>query len=161
MAEKEAAEQTHPETVSQPAKLRFGRRKMKKYLYVVKTQIIKSLTYEFNVYGNIIMPHDQDSDDEGSSRASALCDLCDGVGSDQLADCRSVRDDCIYGGEYRCADPGEEASAPASVGKHYSDLVFPGRCREGSQPAAVSNTRPAGIPSTGMCRMKYRAEGPI
>ena len=27
----------------------------KKYLYVVKTQIIKSLTYEFNVYGNIIM----------------------------------------------------------------------------------------------------------
>ena len=28
---------------------------MKKYLYVVKTQIIKSLTYEFNVYGNIIM----------------------------------------------------------------------------------------------------------
>ena len=28
---------------------------MKKYLYVVKTQIIKSLTYEFNVYGNIVM----------------------------------------------------------------------------------------------------------
>ena len=28
---------------------------MKKYLYVVKTQIIKSMTYEFNVYGNIIM----------------------------------------------------------------------------------------------------------
>ena len=28
---------------------------MKKYFYVVKTQIIKSLTYEFNVYGNIIM----------------------------------------------------------------------------------------------------------
>ena len=28
---------------------------MKKYLYVTRTQIIKSLTYEFNVYGNIIM----------------------------------------------------------------------------------------------------------
>ena len=28
---------------------------MNKYLYVVRTQIIKSLTYEFNVYGNIIM----------------------------------------------------------------------------------------------------------
>lgn len=28
---------------------------MKKYLYVVKTQIIKSMTYEFNVYGNIVM----------------------------------------------------------------------------------------------------------
>lgn len=28
---------------------------MKKYLYVVKTQIIKSFTYSFNVYGNIIM----------------------------------------------------------------------------------------------------------
>ena len=28
---------------------------MKKYLYVVKTQIIKSMTYEFTVYGNIIM----------------------------------------------------------------------------------------------------------
>ena len=28
---------------------------MKKYLYIVKTQIIKSMTYEFNVYGNIIM----------------------------------------------------------------------------------------------------------
>ncbi|MCR5774130.1 MAG: ABC-2 family transporter protein [Lachnospiraceae bacterium] len=28
---------------------------MKKYFYVIKTQIIKSLTYEFNVYGNIIM----------------------------------------------------------------------------------------------------------
>ena len=28
---------------------------MKKYLYVIKTQIIKSMTYEFNVYGNIIM----------------------------------------------------------------------------------------------------------
>ena len=29
--------------------------RMKKYLYVVKTQIIKSMTYEFNVYGNILM----------------------------------------------------------------------------------------------------------
>ena len=28
---------------------------MKKYLYVIKTQIIKSMTYEFNIYGNIIM----------------------------------------------------------------------------------------------------------
>ena len=28
---------------------------MKEYLYIVKTQIIKSMTYEFNVYGNIIM----------------------------------------------------------------------------------------------------------
>lgn len=28
---------------------------MKKYLFIIKTQIIKSLTYEFNVYGNIIM----------------------------------------------------------------------------------------------------------
>ena len=28
---------------------------MKKYLYVIKTQIIKSMTYEFSVYGNIIM----------------------------------------------------------------------------------------------------------
>ncbi|MBQ6966422.1 MAG: ABC-2 family transporter protein [Lachnospiraceae bacterium] len=28
---------------------------MKKYLYVVKTQIITSMAYEFNVYGNIIM----------------------------------------------------------------------------------------------------------
>ncbi|MCR5301591.1 MAG: ABC-2 family transporter protein [Lachnospiraceae bacterium] len=28
---------------------------MKKYLFIVKTQIIKSLTYEFNVYGNILM----------------------------------------------------------------------------------------------------------
>ena len=28
---------------------------MKKYLYVGKTQVIKSLTYEFNVYGNIVM----------------------------------------------------------------------------------------------------------
>ena len=28
---------------------------MIKYLYIVKTQIIKSLTYEFNVYGNILM----------------------------------------------------------------------------------------------------------
>lgn len=28
---------------------------MKMYLYVVKTQIIKSMTYEFNVYGNIVM----------------------------------------------------------------------------------------------------------
>jgi len=28
---------------------------VKKYLYVVKTQIIKSMTYEFNVYGNIVM----------------------------------------------------------------------------------------------------------
>ena len=28
---------------------------MKKYLYILKTQIIKSMTYEFNVYGNIIM----------------------------------------------------------------------------------------------------------
>ena len=28
---------------------------MKKYLYVIKTQIIKTLTYEFYVYGNIIM----------------------------------------------------------------------------------------------------------
>ena len=28
---------------------------MKKYLYITKTQIIKSMTYEFNVYGNIIM----------------------------------------------------------------------------------------------------------
>ena len=28
---------------------------MKKYLYVVKTQVIKSMTYEFNVYGNIVM----------------------------------------------------------------------------------------------------------
>ena len=28
---------------------------MAKYLYIVKTQIIKSLTYEFNVYGNILM----------------------------------------------------------------------------------------------------------
>ena len=26
-----------------------------KYLYIVKTQILKSMTYEFNVYGNIIM----------------------------------------------------------------------------------------------------------
>ena len=28
---------------------------MKKYLYIIKTQIIKSMTYEFNVYGNIVM----------------------------------------------------------------------------------------------------------
>ena len=28
---------------------------MGKYCYIIKTQIIKSLTYEFNVYGNIIM----------------------------------------------------------------------------------------------------------
>ena len=28
---------------------------MNKYLYIIKTQIIKSMTYEFNVYGNIIM----------------------------------------------------------------------------------------------------------
>lgn len=28
---------------------------MKKYIYVLKTQVIKSMTYEFNVYGNIIM----------------------------------------------------------------------------------------------------------
>ena len=28
---------------------------LKKYLYVIKTQIIKSMTYELNVYGNIIM----------------------------------------------------------------------------------------------------------
>ena len=28
---------------------------MKEYLYILKTQIIKSMTYEFNVYGNIIM----------------------------------------------------------------------------------------------------------
>ena len=28
---------------------------MKKYLFVIKTQIIKSMTYEFNVYGNIVM----------------------------------------------------------------------------------------------------------
>ena len=28
---------------------------MKKYIYVIRTQIIKSMTYEFNVYGNIIM----------------------------------------------------------------------------------------------------------
>ena len=28
---------------------------MKKYLYILKTQIINSMTYEFNVYGNIIM----------------------------------------------------------------------------------------------------------
>ena len=28
---------------------------LKKYFYVIKTQIIKSMTYEFNVYGNIIM----------------------------------------------------------------------------------------------------------
>ena len=28
---------------------------LKKYLYIVKTQVIKSLTYEFNVYGNILM----------------------------------------------------------------------------------------------------------
>ena len=28
---------------------------MKKYLFIAKTQIIKSLTYEFNVYGNIVM----------------------------------------------------------------------------------------------------------
>ncbi len=28
---------------------------MRKYLFIIKTQIIKSLTYEFNVYGNVIM----------------------------------------------------------------------------------------------------------
>lgn len=28
---------------------------MKKYMYILKTQIIKTMTYEFNVYGNIIM----------------------------------------------------------------------------------------------------------
>lgn len=28
---------------------------MKKYLFIIKTQIIKSMTYEFNVYGNILM----------------------------------------------------------------------------------------------------------
>ncbi len=28
---------------------------MKKYLFIIKTQIIKSLAYEFNVYGNILM----------------------------------------------------------------------------------------------------------
>ena len=28
---------------------------MKKYFYIIKTQIIKSMTYEFNVYGNIVM----------------------------------------------------------------------------------------------------------
>ena len=28
---------------------------VKKYLYILKTQIINSMTYEFNVYGNIIM----------------------------------------------------------------------------------------------------------
>ena len=31
------------------------RNEMKKYLYIIKTQIIKSMAYEFNVYGNIIM----------------------------------------------------------------------------------------------------------
>jgi len=29
--------------------------KVMKYIYIIKTQIIKSMTYEFNVYGNIIM----------------------------------------------------------------------------------------------------------
>ena len=33
----------------------FERIRMKKYLFIIKTQIIKSLTYEFNVYGNILM----------------------------------------------------------------------------------------------------------
>jgi len=28
---------------------------MNKYLFIIKTQIIKSMTYEFNVYGNILM----------------------------------------------------------------------------------------------------------
>ena len=28
---------------------------MKKYMFIIKTQLIKSLTYEFNVYGNILM----------------------------------------------------------------------------------------------------------
>lgn len=35
-----------------PCKISF---QMKKYLYVIRIQIIKSFTYEFNVYGNIIM----------------------------------------------------------------------------------------------------------
>ena len=32
-----------------------GKKVTVKYLYIIKTQIIKSMTYEFNVYGNIIM----------------------------------------------------------------------------------------------------------
>ena len=36
-------------------KSKWKRIEMKKYLYIIKTQIIKSMTYEFNVYGNIIM----------------------------------------------------------------------------------------------------------
>ena len=36
-------------------KKHVGRRQMKKYMYILKTQIIKTMTYEFNVYGNIIM----------------------------------------------------------------------------------------------------------
>ena len=36
-------------------KSKWKRNEMKKYLYIIKTQIIKSMTYEFNVYGNIIM----------------------------------------------------------------------------------------------------------
>ena len=36
-------------------KSKWKRTEMKKYLYIIKTQIIKSMTYEFNVYGNIIM----------------------------------------------------------------------------------------------------------
>ena len=36
-------------------KSKWKRTEMKKYLYIIKTQIIKSMTYEFNAYGNIIM----------------------------------------------------------------------------------------------------------
>ncbi len=32
-----------------------GEINVKKYLYILKTQLIKSMTYEFSVYGNIIM----------------------------------------------------------------------------------------------------------
>ena len=28
---------------------------VKKYIYILKTQLIKSMTYEFSVYGNIFM----------------------------------------------------------------------------------------------------------
>ena len=67
MAEKEAAEQTHPETVSQPAKLRFGRRKMKKYrnystaLIAEKCSTPPSSSSRLQGYtiGNALCPSDQ------------------------------------------------------------------------------------------------------
>ena len=43
-----------------------------------------------------------------------------------------LRDDGIYGGQYRCADPGQKAPAQALVRKHHTGLVLPGACRRGT-----------------------------